>query len=111
MSKFQSRKFKDLREKYYELLKKEGFEDIEDIKTEYIPRQEFVAGPINKEHYEMAVEFLHVCMFKTDEEKRIWEMYCDGLTIREIAGASGNSIGKVHYTLKRLETMMLWRFK
>jgi hypothetical protein len=114
---FQSRQFKTLRDEYYALLKEQGFEDIEDVDSpnEFLLQWTQETYREDKaEYFKMATDFFNQYPFANDKEKRIWEMHAEGMTIREISGAflvHGYSVTNVHKIIKKLKTMMLYRFK
>lgn len=121
-----SPQYKELRDQYYHILKMQGFEDIEDVDSEDQRLKHngqsgtlegcFKGSPIKilrAEYFQLADQFLKVCMFDNDIERRIWEMHAEGLTMREITGAiatQGYSLRNVHKIIHRLRTLMLYRF-
>lgn len=87
------KQFRELQKEWYDRLEKEGFEDIEN--SSGLPKQwalNFFRNEFNQIRYEATVEYyskaqrlLHRYSFRNDIDKRIWELHCEGLTVREIS--------------------------
>lgn len=94
-----TKEFIDLQKEYYDRLAKDGFDDIEDVTNEerrLIEWHSFDQHPIDplvaeaiREYYTAASRLLYSHSFKNKTEKRIWELYCEGMTIREIESKLG----------------------
>lgn len=95
MSPFKSRQFKELEREWYGKLKESGFEDIEDNSTEERRLRSWHNlrfsnfSPIKicmiSSYYSYSADLLQTHRFINEEQKRIWELHCNGLTEREIA--------------------------
>lgn len=82
-----------LRKTWYQKLKGEGFEDIEDdhgnllnyhfniCKMRYHP----VSYEAKLYYYQEAGTLLHTHSFKSIEEREIWKLHSEGLPVRKIA--------------------------
>lgn len=91
---FQSRQFKALEQIWYEKLKAEGFEDIEDCDKRDRPLSawhSFKFPALNAGqreastlYFEAASELLHTYEFERPIERFIWALHCQGLSKREI---------------------------
>lgn len=99
------RKFRKVQDHWYEELKREGFEDIENTQREDRPLKKWHFSLFNSksdreprhdgrvalqyrtttEFYQQASDLLLTYQFASRVEKRIWELFCDGNTEREIA--------------------------
>lgn len=119
MSQFQSKKFKDLQKTWYSKLKDTGFEEIEDVcsdkeylknwhnsyfQVRYDPHNFWA----NQEYYRLAGIFLEEHTFVNGNEKNIWKLHVDGLSIRKIAKQMDLKIWFVHRTIEFLEAYMKW---
>jgi hypothetical protein len=100
MSKrYESKKFKDLRNKWYAKLNKEGFEDIEINRTdgssfEYpaLRNPGYKWETFEKKynvhifnHFRACRNFLSHAQFASTFDKQVWQMYTEGVSIRKIA--------------------------
>lgn len=92
-SPFQSKSFKDLRAKWAAKLKKSGFEDLEDENglLKHIGHADYfsinfnaISAQAKEEYYRKAGYFLYDHKFKTELERKIWELHADGVSIRDI---------------------------
>lgn len=95
MSQHKSKEFKALEREWYQKLKDNDFEDIEDLRNEkrllkcwhsfQYQRISKVKWEAIKIYYEKAAELLLTYVFTTERHKMIWEMHCQGMTCREIS--------------------------
>jgi len=87
---------KALQKHWYKKLKDEGFNDIEDTNSPrellkqwhstYFYRHYTVETFQDKQDYwRTCSRFLHSHTFQTVHEKKVWELYCDGQSLRQIA--------------------------
>ncbi len=91
-----SKEFKQAQKKWYDKLKKEGFEDIEWInhETGYGQNTPWIKNykkTVNEkkmhehnDYYSKCSYFLHYGKFKSRLHKKIWEFYCEGLSYRNM---------------------------
>jgi hypothetical protein len=94
-----SKEFKELKAKWDKKLEKSGLENIEqeDGNLKNWSSRVFSSSRsgINVEdrieyyksvegYYRTAGQFLHEYKFKSNKEKLIWELHCEGLSVREI---------------------------
>jgi hypothetical protein len=98
---FNTKEFKDLKSKWYKRLKDAGFDDIERqdlegengsiLKTaamENIKRSYTVDQfKIKEEYYRLAGQFLNSNKFRSEIDRQIWAMHCEGISIRNIIKA------------------------
>lgn len=88
---------KALQKIWYQKLKEEGFEDIENnerpgtplnawhsLKWRYIPQERMEETML---YYAQAKELLYTFHFENTAQKRIWELHSEGLSKREIEKA------------------------
>lgn len=116
--------FKKLQNEWYEKLKEDGFEEIEDTDS---PRELLKAWhgqyfqikhtPLNyqitEQYYYMAAQLLNYYCFPTQTEEDIWRYHSDGLSTRDIAGelkkkgikTSKDAVNKV---IRSLIEVMKW---
>lgn len=121
MGKNKAADFKEIEREWYERLKKEGFEDIEYSGSPSKPLKQYASyyfiartDPLSFEskqnYYQRASQFLHDYLFHSDQEKKIWELHCEGKTLRQIAQSietmNKDTVRKVILGLK--ETMFLY---
>jgi len=97
MSKYlDSKRFKRLQKEWYNKLAASGFEDAELFNETfgnadrcYLKRPSFKWAlkwdPVIFEHFRIARNFLAHGAFSSILDKRIWELYAEGLSIRQIA--------------------------
>lgn len=88
--------FKKLQKQWYKKLKDEGFKDIENVGY-------YMTSAINlravatkdreaiQEYYSNATSVLYETQFDTEKEKKIWELHCEGLSLRKVAAKYGIS--------------------
>ncbi len=91
-SPFKTKEFAELKAEWDKKLEKSGFEDIEtpkgDLKDSHAA---FFESHYNQtdafakeQYYRQAGFFLYEHKFKTELERRIWELHVEGIGIREI---------------------------
>lgn len=92
-SPFKTKEFLTLQAKWNKKLEKSGFEDIEtkDGLLKGISHADFFKAHYNQidaqakeEYYRNAGYFLYEHKFKTELERKIWELHVEGVGIREI---------------------------
>ena len=98
--------FKDLQNKWYAILEKEGFKDIEkeakSLSGQFKAKQvEQLAG-----YYSKAQDFLNDYDFQCPKHKKIWELHTKGDSIRKIAKALSFSKSDVHRIVKKYANIM-----
>lgn len=107
--------YKELRDHWYAILAETGFEEAEDVNSpnEYMitwhstdfrfkDPDAFLARRI---YYEWATDVLNWFKFDNERDKKVWTLYADGLTYRQIAAQLDYKIKKstVQLDVKRLE--------
>lgn len=115
--KFTDPEFKALQRKWYEKIKKKGFQDIEEEKkVGYYQTTGFRHGSLDpdrmearREYFTRAGQFLHSRKWDSRDEKRIWELHAKGDSIRAIASAIGHSRSDVHRIIFGLASKMMTR--
>lgn len=115
--------FKSLQKLWYDKLKASGFNDIEcgELGSQYethgylknsktAPKRvqtiDFDIYTSTLEYYSIAGEYLHTHKWTDYIEQQIWEQYCNGQTLRQIAKHTGKSIFSVHHTIKEINANM-----
>lgn len=111
MDQFNSKSYKALQDKWY---KKAGFEvefsEFYEVKTpgRYIydeyGHERFLA---KERYYQLAGQFLYDYSFKTQIQKKIWELHSEGITIRQIAEILRLSKSVIHRNIKYLKEQMI----
>lgn len=115
---FKTTKFKSLQAKWYNRLKKDGFEDIEEFKEgadylkkwhcNYFQKKYHPLAFTARQHYfELACAFLNDYQFQTDLDREVWEMHCMGGTVRGIAKEFKRSSTFVNQIIIRIRKIML----
>ena len=107
---FDSKKFKTEKNRWYKRLKKEGFDDIENSGNEFrAHRRQFQ----DKSKHERALDFfLHLDWLLTfyeempSFERRVMELYSDGLYIRDIVKKVKASDKHVRNVIKRYKHLV-----
>ena len=104
-----------LTKEWYAKLKKSGFDDIEDSEdtlkrwhTKIFLNASAVSSQAKQDYYRIAGYFLNDYEFKSDYEKKIWELHATGKSMRGI----GKQLGKhkkdyVNRIIQRLRKEML----
>jgi hypothetical protein len=124
-SPFKTKEFQDLQKVWNRKLEKSGFQDIERsdrvgkasgrLKTDALKNitQSYTAEQfaVKEEYYRLAGQFLHDYKFKSDNDRTIWRMHSEGISVRDIIRAlkkKGVTAYKdlVHGTIKRLADEM-----
>lgn len=92
-----NKSFLKLRDEWYAKLRKEGFNDIEDVNSpnEFLKRHDDhwfrtrfktpMQFSAKQEYFYRAAHLLHTHTFETQLEKAIWDLHCQGYSYREIA--------------------------
>lgn len=124
MSQFNSLEFNELRKKWYEELKKGGFEDAEEFKGDYLRywhsqlfqnkalKTNGFYGPesfqIKSDYFYYASQYAAWAEFQDETEKTIWYLHSEGLSSRSIAEKLGRfGHVKVNKTVQRLRAHFL----
>lgn len=103
---------KQQQDKWYKKLARSGFKDIEDtapgkdrlktwavnFKAKYTPDQ-FQA---KADYWQMCRDMVHSYAFKNKREKRIWELYAEGKSVRDIEKELKYAKSAVARTIRRL---------
>lgn len=93
---FHSKKFKTLQTRWYQKLKEEGFEDIEDTSspreylhtwdsTHFFKTYDEETFQLKAQYYEKAKNFLNDYSFEESLDEKIFEMHTEGLSVRAIS--------------------------
>lgn len=85
--------FKELKQKWYQKLRKTGFKDIEQedgnlTSWSYITRTagfDIIKAQAKEQYYRLATHFLASYRFKDSVDKKIWTLHTSGVSIRNIA--------------------------
>lgn len=109
---FKTKKFKLLQTKWYKKLADAGFEDIErdentlkastDIRT---VRQAYIDQEERQTYYSIAKEFLNSHRFKTEEEREIWRLHCEGIGQLTIARQFDMTYYRVNFIISELKRL------
>lgn len=102
--------FKELQKKWYAILKKEGFKDIEDsfqFHGSYFKcRYSLVQYKHKLYYYQLACQFLERHDFASPTERAIWSHHANGMTHREIVLVTKKGGNFVNDTILRLRQIM-----
>jgi len=92
--KIGSPEFKAMEQEWYQKLKEDGFEDIEDTSRKDMPLKTWHSIKFKlkdsktrmhkQTYYEDAKELLLTYKFKNETHKTIWSLHCEGLSSRDI---------------------------
>ena len=98
-----SKEFKELKSFWYKKLEESGFKDLENDEGVIAWRKgqtssDFIHNILSrrgcalqvKEHYRFASHYLHKANFKSELERQVWELYCEGLSSRKIVSELKN---------------------
>lgn len=92
MGDFDTKKFKDLKSKWYKKLADTGFDDIEDSEGDIkskgdakVIKNALQDKEQRETYYSIAREFLETYNFENDTAKDIWRLHCEGLGKLSIA--------------------------
>lgn len=124
---FNSRQFKALKDSWYKKLKKSGFNDIEtadgalkkshtDLFSVYHADYGSIYLEAKEEYFRLARQLLHDYKFSTPQQKLVWQLHSEGLSIRTIIKVlkSKNYPGYrdlVHGIIKKLSKEMRAKLK
>lgn len=117
------KEFKKLQADWDAKLKESGFEDAEtrdgNLKTwhkyDVLDRFSREDGETKMEYFAAAGRFLHDYQFESLSERTVWQLHCEGLSIRQILKAIKDSKvkskWKVHQIVQKLKAAMVnkWR--
>lgn len=124
-SPFKTKEFKALHAKWEKRLEKEGLPDLEtaDGQLKGISHASFFKAHYNQvdaeakeEYYRQAGYFLYDHKFQTELERKIWELHCEGVSIRDIVVILKKKHYRVykrlvHETLRPMVVTLLERIK
>ena len=108
-----SEEFKELEKVWYEKLKEEGFEDIENLSVEsrtlktwsnrfHIDKKYQADLEIAQQiYYEQARALIETETFYNEGWKKIWELHSEGMPEREIAKLVPYKKSMVHYVIHK----------
>lgn len=112
-----------LRAYWYEVLKQQGFDDIEaddeNLKvwsSKFTRKKSLDTMQAKEEYYRMATNFLREYKFKSRLERIIWEYHTNAISVRDIAkllnDAKVSELKKdaIWTIVNRLETLMKKRY-
>ena len=113
ISKLRTKEFKTLQREWYKKLKDSGFKEIEDTSSPlemlktwhssyFINRNTPDTFLAKQSYFQSASRFLHSNKFKSEKDRLIWEMHCDGATLRGIASELKEKLWFVHRTVNNL---------
>lgn len=98
-NQFHTPEFLALQSKWYEVLSKDGFENIEDSKGRLANHKQFVfltnktyrsvTKEITESYYAWASEQVHIGVFKCARDRMAWGYHTDGFTGTQIAYKMG----------------------
>lgn len=123
-SKFQTKEFKDLQDKWYTKLSKSGFNDVEDgddrLKEwdsfNFSGRYDQNSFHSTEQYFILAGQFLHSYKFETKRDRLIWKLHSEGRTLTNIADVlkarnfPKHSRSLVFRIMKRLAVEMLRQY-
>lgn len=104
------RNLKELTSKWYQILKDDGFVDIEEnfqFHSSHFARLAKRPSINSKEYFERASEFLERYEFDSDLEESIWRLHCSGIPVRTISQKLNLSLGSTHREIDRIRNIML----
>ena len=104
------KKFLELKAKWDEKLRKSGFRDIESNEYYLKDWDSFRFQKLftpetfeqTKRYWELATQVLHEYDFKDDLERKMWESYIDGKTVKEISESTKRSKTTVFKVLAKV---------
>lgn len=102
MSAFDTEQFKKLSQEWERKLAAEGMP--EELPAVYVPR-----NTLGEAYYEQATDFLRAHQFSGRRDRRIWQLHCEGLSIRAVAAKL--SIGRrvVERRIRKYRRLMVTR--
>jgi hypothetical protein len=97
---------RELQAEWYKKLKESGFEDIEyrdgQLKAETKRGKQFIEmRESSYDFYDIASSFLEKGEFDHELDRKIWELFCDGISIRNSAKTLHTYKFKVHTTINK----------
>lgn len=114
-SPFKTPEFKALFKEWNQILEDGGLEEIENFDLPNPSLKKFHSNKWTlengraqdardiKAYYEMAGDLLESFPFKTETQKRMWEMHCDGMSVRQIA----QSLNQRGFTKTRVQVAIV----
>lgn len=104
---FDSDEFKRLKKDWYKKLSDEGFDDIELPSGFVVPafshktHKKDVNYEAQAEYYDQCLSYLHYGKFTKKMDKEVWELHCDGVTVRATAKKLGLSQSSVFRRIEK----------
>lgn len=106
--------FQQLQAQWYRKLKRAGFKDLETSKGQLKVYDSFyfqsayspVAFKAREKYFQLASHLLHTHKFKSERQKRIWQLHCEGKEQSIIAQRVGVSQPRVSGVLSELAEML-----
>lgn len=112
-----TKEFKKLQQEYDDRLAEAGFHDIEDRNS---PRENLktwdshtfrkidpIVAEAIRDYFSAAQALLHEREFRSELEKRIWELHSKGLQLMEIAKETRQDRQKIYRVVKRIKKEIL----
>ena len=119
MKPFNKDGFKELEQRWYQKLEKSGFKDIEDTKNPYRPLKSWhsfrrvpgaeITSNAKRDFFDLAWELIHTANFKKKHYRKIWVLFCDGLSERQIARKVRLPKSTVHWIIARISRDIQWK--
>ena len=116
MSFFKSEKFKALKNEWYSKLKESGFDDVEQNDADenlkqwhafyFQARHDPDAFSYKEVYFQNAQSFLEAHEFETEFQRIVWDLHCEGGSLRQIAYALSSKVWLVRQTIMALEELM-----
>jgi hypothetical protein len=117
MGDYTEKDLNSLRKKWYKILKKEGFKDIETLAPNgqfydmlKYPFKYDLNSPERKaqeKYFALARSFNYECNFKNEFERKVWSHHSEGVPYRKIAVTLRTRAGRVYKALRRLRKEMM----
>lgn len=109
--------FKQLQQKWYGKIAKQGFVDIEDTNSpkerllkwaswDFVRKRTQQYMEARRQYYLDCTEFLGWYKFANTRERKIWALHADGLSCRAVAAKVSLQKSRVHTILKALKIQM-----
>ena len=117
---FQTKEFKALHDKWNKKLEKEGLKEIDNTGISHADyfrlNYNNIDASSKAEYYRNAGYFLYEHKFKTELERKIWELHAEGVSIRDIVNVLKKQRFKVykrliHETLRPMVEKLLKKMK
>jgi hypothetical protein len=110
--------FSQLQKLWYAILRRDGFEDCETLINDQMYLKRFHSRIFNEVepdrfaakqlYFQLAGQFLHSHDFRSDNERLVWSLHCEGFSVARIRKLVRMPVVTIRAWIAKLKRQMLW---